>query len=456
MRGLMTRFAAFLVLLTFAATPIAAQVDPSARGLAVQARTLAIGRDARLVTGNGDSREAAVYIDAGQQALNMRSPLVWARELMGARFTIGKTFGVSGDRTDQMLARMPAVIATRAGIFHLWAGVNDIAQNYPTATTSGATAAMNIIAMSETARLAGMKVIIELEVGANGLTAAQITQVNELNARLADYAENAPNVYLNDARSAVMQPTAGTSALAFKTGFSLDGTHEISRAAYYHALTLIPLLTQLIPPRPVMVRSATSVPANGRYQLLANPIFATATGGTLSGANATGTVPSGWTGVASGGATATFGTQSDVEGIGNNVTMTCQWAASGDACRLAQTVQTADWSPGDILQATATVQVTGASACLAATRLVMGVNGYFDATLSGTNITDGYHAIGAGSVGPNETYTVTLMTRPITVPAYTSRSFVAGTLYVEGSCAGTVNVVVRQMAIRRRLSAPNG
>ena len=40
--------------------------------------------------------------------------------------------------------------------------------------------------------------------------------------------------------------------------------------------------------------------------------------------------------------------------------------------------------------------------------------------------------------------------------AYTSRSFVAGTLYVEGSCAGSVNVVVRQMAVRRRLSAPNG
>ena len=454
-RSLMMRAMLALAMFGMLSTPAVAQIDPAARGLAVQARTLAIGRDERVATSISDSRGDAIFIDASQYALNMRSALVWAKQLSGGRFSIGPTFGKSGDRTDQMMVRMPQALATRAGILYIIAGVNDLAQNYPTATTSGATAAGNIISMAETGRLAGMKVIIEAEVGANGLTAAQASQMNELNTRLADYVEGTPNVYLNDARSAVMNPTAGTTTVTFKPGFSLDGTHEVSRGSYYHALTLLPLINQIVPPRSVLTRTGTELPGNGRWQLLANPIFATATGGTLSG-TATGTVPSGWTAFGSAGTTATFGTQADPEGVGNNVTVTCQWVAAGDSCRLFQTAGSANWQAGDIVQAISQVQVTAASPCLAATRLELVTVGTLNGASTGFNYMDGYHATTTGSLGADQPYTATLMTRPFTVPAYTAKSYMAAYVHLEGSCAGTASFVIRQMPIRRRLSAPNG
>ncbi len=475
-QSMIMRLLLALTAFSMIASPVAAQVDPAARGLAVQARTaavqaqtlaiqaqtlatqaqtLAIGRDVRVFTAIGDSRIDAVYIDANQNALNMRSALVWARELSGSRFTIGSTQGKSGDRTDQMLPRMAAVLATRAGVLYIQAGVNDLAQNYPTATTSGATAAANIITMAEMARLAGMTVIIEAEVGANGLTAAQVSQMNDLNVRLSDYVEGTPGVYLNDARSAVMQPTASTTTVAFRAGYSGDGTHELSRGAYAHGGTLLPLINQIVPPRSVLVRSATELPGNGRWQLLANPIFATATGGTLSG-TATGTAPSGWTVFGSANTTSTFGTQADPDGLGNNVTMSCQWAGAGDNCRVFQTAGSGNWMPGDIVQAVAQLQVTSASSCLAATRLELVTLGTLNGSPAGFNYMDGYHATTAGSFGSDQAYTVTLMTRPFTVPAYSAKSYMAAYIHVEGSCAGTVNVVVKQISIKRRLSAPSG
>lgn len=56
MRAMMARLVALFLLLTFAVSPIAAQIYPSARGLAVQAQALAVGRDARIATVVADSR----------------------------------------------------------------------------------------------------------------------------------------------------------------------------------------------------------------------------------------------------------------------------------------------------------------------------------------------------------------------------------------------------------------
>jgi hypothetical protein len=517
------------------ASPVAAQIDPAARGLAVQAKaaasqaqTLALGRDPLLVTAIGDSRIDAITIDAARNAKNMRSELVWASELTGQRFVIGPTFGKSGDRTDQVLTRMPLVLGTNAGTLYWKAAVNDIAQNYPTAATSGATAAANTIIGAEMARLAGMKVIIALEVGATGLTAAQYQQVQEYNIRMIDYQENAVGVYLSDARSAVMNPTASTTTSAFKTSFSLDGTHSVSRGAFYDAQAgLVPLFNNLLPPRSVFVRSAAELPTNGRWQLLLNPIFATATGGaidtkaalatldgttgvTLASTNANplatmpigatitgtgipagatitaqpngggagkytisqaatatasgvavtissvqGTIPSGWTWGTTGQALATVSTQADPDGIGNNVIVTCTWVNAGDGCRLFQTVGTAFWSQGDLLQSVSQVQVTSASQCLAATRLNMLVNGTIGTNTS-TEVQDGYHATTAGSLGPDQPYTATLLTRPFAVPAFTTKGYLAAYVYLEGACAGSVTAVIKQVGIRRRLSSPNG
>lgn len=539
-----------LAMLGMMSTPVAAQIDPAARGLAVQAKatatqaqtaatqaqttatqaqTLAIGRDPFLWTDIGDSRVDADFINPAQTAFNMRSSMIWARQLTGQRFVIGSTFGKSGDRTDQFLPRVPLVLATLSGGVRILGCLNDIAQNYPTASTSGATCAANIISMAETFRLAGMKVIIELEVGSSTINASQVQQVHEANQRLIDYQETAIGVYLSDARSIVMNPTASTTTMSGRPGYFLDGVHGISRAEYYRAQgTLVPIFNTILPPRNVLIRSGTELPTNGRWQLALNPIFATTTGGTIetkaaiasldgttgvtltspnanplptmpvgatisgngipagttitaqpsgggagkytisqsatttaSGVATTiaaiqGTVPSGWTWGTVGQALGTVSTQVDPDGVGNNAVVTCTWVQAGDGCRFYQTVGTSYWSIGDIVQAVSQVQVTGPSSCLAATRLDLFVNGTTSGTNASTELQDGYHATTAGSVGPDVPYTATLITRAYKVPTYDTKGYLAPYIYIEGSCAGTVTAVIKQVGVKRRLSAPAG
>jgi len=153
-------------------------------------------RLSHVVTALGDSRVAAVYADLNQRIYSGYSPLNWANALSDQRMVIGTTFGVSGDRTDQALARLSAAIATGAGTLYIQCGLNDIAQQYPTAGTSGATAAANIMVMAEAARAVGMLVVIEIEVGSSAMnTAALVGQVVELNERLYEYAERTPGVH---------------------------------------------------------------------------------------------------------------------------------------------------------------------------------------------------------------------------------------------------------------------
>ena len=530
-RLLMMRVMLALAMFGMLSNPVAAQIDPAARGLAVQAKaaasqaqTLAIGRDPLLWTDIGDSRVDADFINPAQTAFNMRSSLIWARILSGQRFVVGPTFGKSGDRTDQFFARVPLVLATQAGGVRILGCLNDIAQNYPTPSTSGATCAANIISMSETFRLAGMKVIIELEVGSGSISAAQVQQVHEANQRLIDYQETAIGVYLSDARAIVMNPTFSTTTLDFRPFYSLDKVHEVSRASYYRAqATLVPIFNTILPPRNVLIRSATELPANGRWQLANNPIFATATGGTIETKSATATtnstatlavtagasppigstvtgagipagttitaqpagggfgnytmsqaatatatgvavtitavsgpVPANWTLGTVGQSTASATTQVDPDGLGNNEIVTCNWVLAGDGCRFYQTVGSTYWAIGDIVQAVAQVQITGPSACLAAVRLDMFVNGTTAGSNASAEVQDGYHATTTGSVGPDQAFTATLMTRPFKVPTYDTKGYLAPYIYIEGSCAGTVTAVIKQVGVKRRLSAPAG
>lgn len=303
MSALMARVLCLLLIL-FTAIPATAQVDPAARGIAAQARLLALGRKANVETDLGDSRVAANYLDPSQRNRGTRSPMSWVNALLGQRLTIGQTFGVSGDRTDQMFARLPAAIATNAGILRIWGGINNIgavasgppAYTYTHAVT-GETVTIDTVAavtmrdlrqMAETARAAGMAVIIENEIGGSTITTTEkLAALNSLRQMIAEYGEVTPGIYVHDAFPAVMQPGAATPT--FKPGYSYDGIHYSGRGAYWHAKSEAPLVERLAAPRSVLIRSAMEVPANGRRQLLGNPIFTTTTGGTLSTWNATAT-----------------------------------------------------------------------------------------------------------------------------------------------------------------------
>ena len=406
-----------------------------------------------VVAALGDSRIDAIYLDAStRRNLGARSPLNWANALMGHRLVIGDDYGVSGDRTDQMLARLAAAIASGAGLLYLQGGVNDIAQNYPTAGTSGATAFANLKAMAEAGRAAGMQVVIEAEVGAQNLnTAAFVTQINELNALLYEYAEETPGVHVHDARSVVLNATSSDTVVSFKAGYTSDGTHPTPKGAAYWGESLAALLTQIIPSRAQLLgRNRIELPSNGRRQLLLNHLFQTATGGTLSN-GVTGTVPSGWTGHrATTVPSAAFSTQADASGLGNNVVIDATFTAAGEEIRLYQDVNIANWLPGDIVEVYADVQIVGNPTCLASVALYLGHN-----TGSGGTTYDSFdllHGV-TSEAGPDHAMSLPLKTRPYVLnPTVGAGPFLTARARIYSSGAGTAQIIVKQMGVRRRTS----
>lgn len=242
-----------------------------------------------VVTAIGDSRVAALYIDGAFRSRGAGSALNWANALLGQRLVIGQTFGVSGDRTDQMLGRIDAAIATGAGTLYILAGVNSIAQSiagYVHAVSGASVNANNVASitfgdirtMAEKARMAGMTVVIEIEVGASIInTTALVSGVNDLNARLYEYGERTPGVHLHDARAAVVLAGYSDTALQIKAGHAYDGIHMNSLGGYRWGKSLASLLDRVVPPRGgMLIQNRAELATNGRRQLAANPIFAQA------------------------------------------------------------------------------------------------------------------------------------------------------------------------------------
>lgn len=402
-----------------------------------------------VATSWGDSRPTAVYNDNGSTSKGNRSPLVWANVLSGQRLIIGPNFSVAGERSDQALARVPAVIASGAGLCHVWVGLNDIAQNYPTAATSGATAAANTIAALEQFRSAGIICVVEAEMGSAGLNAAQVIQVATYNAIIYDYCERSVGVYFHDARSIVMNPTFSTTLIGGRAGYFYDNpaVHEACRAAFYHGRSLAALIQAIVPPRfgVPLIGNVEQFTAGG-YQLVTNPNFNTVAGGTV-GAGISGNVPAAWIAVCSGGATATLTSQVDPTGNGNSVLAAITFTAAGETFRLHQSPSVNTWNIGDNLEAAMAIDVTGNPTGLSGTYLEL-----ICSTDASKTARDCF-AVSSNDLGPDIAYSAQLKTRPFTVTG-TTKAFLNTSGYVVASGAGSVNVTFKQGLIRKRPSAP--
>lgn len=434
---------------------------------------LAVLPDRRLpnvVTALGDSRVAALYLDPARQNRGCRSPLNAANALLGQRMTVGMTFGISGDRTDQCLARLPAAIATGAGLLYVQAGINNIggvasAGNYTyahavtgevvTIDTVAAVAMRDLRQIAETARNAGMIVVIENEIGGSSLTLPEkIAALNNLRSMIADYGERTPGVMVHDAYAVVMQPGAATPT--FKAGMSYDGIHENGRGAFWHGRSLAAVLERLIPARSVLSRGAIDTPANGRRQLLSNHLFLTPNGGT-AGNGVTGAVPSGWTAAVSANAgSAVLSSVANVDGVGNGAQAVIDFTAAG-SFRLEQSLSGtaggayhANLRAGEEVEGFAMVDVIGAPAGLAT--LQMEVSG---STAGAGGVNFGSLDMGGPATavdqGPNDAVTMTLRTRPVILPAATGAfPYLIANVRAAAFAAGQVTIVVRQIGVRRR------
>lgn len=435
-----------------------------------------------IVTGVGDSRVDAFYLSADQLGYNSRSPIMMANALLGQRFIVGQSFGKSGDRTDQTLARMLGLLpggdarATNAGILYLQCGVNNIAQvatsgNFTyvhavtgevvTAQTVAAVTARDLRQICALANAAGMIVVMENEIGANGFNSQEkVSALMTLRRLISEFGEITPGVFVHDAFGIMTNATFSATAIQLKPTLVYDVvTHPNTLGAYRWAKSLAPLLASLIPNSPrgnLLLQNIAETQAGDRRQLLLNPLFANATGGTI-GANVTGTAPSGFGVSVVGGATVTAGTQVNANGYGNDVTLATNFAGNGDAVRLNQSLSgngasqyNAALQVGDIVQAVAVVEITAPPSNLSSLYLSLVSN---TAGSGGTSVSsfDLFSANSASDYGIDEACTLTLATRPFALLAPTGTfPFMTAEVRAVARAAGSLNCSVRQMGTVRR------
>jgi hypothetical protein len=405
-------------------------------------------RHPNTVVAIGDSRVAQIHADGAFRNKSAYNHFSMGNALAGNRAILLKNFGVSGQRTDEILPRLKSAIDTGAYVLYIHAGVNDIAQNYPTAATSGVTTFNNLRIMIDAAVDAGMLPLVVLEPGANNMTPAQITQLWILNQLLREYAEVCPHLVLFDLGAAIYN-MAATSSTALALVGTIDGVHEGVLAGYNGGKAFAQVLMAIMPPRPHGVRSATEVPANSSTYLVNNPMFTTATGGGL-GTGFTGTVAGLWSTQRSGAATgvASVGTAADGSGLSEQIVQ-ATFAAAGEEVRVVQDIAIGLWNPGDILEAHAEVAVDAGSVNLASVMLYLQANGTIGGSAAPITAMDGYSAAGMGST-TTEAYKVNLSTEKLIVPNYDVKSWVTMHVKAIGSGAGSATFRVRRATAKKR------
>jgi lysophospholipase L1-like esterase len=356
----------------------------------------------------GDSRAAQVWQDAAVGTTPLRKSatnhLPWALALSGQRVSLTGNFGKSGDRTDQIAARLDAAIASGAGRLSIIAGNNDIGQDYPSLTTSGITAFTNILSWVDYA-WQNFKItsLVALEAGSHGWTGQKVVQVRELNQRLRDAAATRPYMDLLDLPSVFWVGGIADTTIAFKPDILLDGTHEAVLGGYEGGKLLAAALTARLPPR-------KSAAVNN---ILVNPLFATLTGGTAQ-AGATGTIPSGWIAVRNGGGsgTQTMAVSSGVPAdgsAGNEIILDCTFGAVGDVLSFKQDFAAAStlWAQGDSFQPGVELVVDSGAVNLCTAYLYLiaaydsasAISSDLETTTSGLGPGEGYKA---NLLGPGE------------------------------------------------------
>lgn len=416
----------------------------------------------------GDSRIAEAWNDGSTLSIRKSCSNVfnWGNALSGNRVITAYQGGLSGDRSDQMLARLTALINSGAGVCYCRIGTNDLGQalaGYTTVNTIGpnqntavtisnvaAVAWANIQYAAQACALYGIKFVYCLETGSGGVgasggfTVAQIGQLLQLNELARRYAKSTPGFVIFDMPFYLWNPTNNSSVIAFQTNFMRDSnpaTHEDTLGGYAGGIGLAPLIQSLCPPLPREQRNIVENNTNAAWKFMPNPLFSVGSGGTL-GAGATGTVVSGFTALRNGGG----GTQSVVCSVGaapaggNEQILACTFAAAGDKIILIPTtaISPSNWGSGDVLFGGCEIAVDSGATNLAGTSMVLTTN--FDST---TRVFSDMEPQ-ATSVGPPGGYTISLETERVTLPTIVSATSTSAHIEITGSGAGSATVRVRR------------
>ncbi|WP_235338380.1 SGNH/GDSL hydrolase family protein [Paenibacillus wulumuqiensis] len=219
-----------------------------------------------------------------------RGYFVWANAYLGQAFEFTGNYGVSGQRSDEILKRVGDVInVDKPSYCFVLAGVNDISQQATKNTTAAGTFA-NIRAIYDALTNAGVTVIaLTLPASNSWTTDTQNAMYFELNRLIKDYARVSPNIILVDGGSAYLDP----ASLGPVTGMTVDGTHPAPGGASRMGRLLADELRKHIKLQPTTLAYSNIDPGN----MLKNATFS-GTGGTAANASITGDIAANWIGAA--------------------------------------------------------------------------------------------------------------------------------------------------------------
>lgn len=430
----------------------------------------------------GDSRAAQIFssqtIPVGAQvppSIGGFNHFGWGNARSGRRLKIVYAGGLSGDRGDQMIARLPTAINSGAGHLYLKCGVNDISQasvgyttvattmptGYPALPNQGvvvstanvATVAFSFIsyAVQQFMARGGRLVTLELERGGEGFTAAQIAANSDFNQLCREISETTPGVNLYDDWKNTHDPSlSSTTTLRFKAGYmqeaSGSGVHEGNLGGYAGGIPFETYLRATFPDVPYLPSDVNEIPSISTRNLLVNPLFVTATGGTAS-TGASGTVPGSWTAdrTAGGGTqTVVVSTGTPADGApGLETIMACTFGAAGDLLRLRQDATIGNVNVGDIIEGVAQVKID-AGVPLAGVYMEVQYN---DNTT--TNFLRDLIPLNNVAIG-TDGCTIYYRTPPYPITAKGAGSFLSMRINIQGSAAGSGNVRIRTTQIRKR------
>lgn len=282
----------------------------------------------------------------------------WAQGLLGAPFRLVVNAGVSGNRTDQMLARITDVTSYSPDWVFVQGGINDI--------TYGTTAAQIIANLKSICiQLAnkGIQVVL-LTVAPNTQVAGNSTKVQTINQGLREWVNGggAKGVILVDTYSAMVNPTVTTGALA--SGMSDDSLHPSAKGARAMGQAIANALQYLLPSRNFLPSSngeSYGVDSTSR-QILDNPLLSSG-GGSPTGTGASGTLPTSWLGSTggSGATSAVFSTPARSDGFGNDAQIVVSGAAANSSVNVRQSGFGARMAIGDTVYVCGQVTISGAA-----------------------------------------------------------------------------------------------
>jgi hypothetical protein len=389
----------------------------------------------------GDSRMAQIFADASTK--RQRAALHFFNQAncrLGRRMRIVGHYAVSGLRSDEYItaANIDAGIATDAKYAMIFGVVNDIAFN-----TSADPFTTVIKPACERLIAAGITPILFTDPGSTSLagTTAARTALQRYNALCQQYAAQDRafgQVLCFDLAGLVMN--LATTTIAFKTGYSADGTHYTINMAVIVGRAFAAFIGPLIPALPARKVYGGETNALG-LQLNANPAFLTTTGGSVGGMS--GTAPSGVTNcLVETGISATIGTAANADGS-NDLTLAATATQAGRA-RVIMDLASGD-NAGDLIDLKGQIEIASGAVNLASAYLLASVQ----RNAATQDFAELYSITATDGVMPADVTETLDQNVPIVVAAGT-RGFFSVRLVLYFAGAGSASVKLRHLALDKR------